>query len=100
MESGVLRNWILGVTAVSLWVVNYLVYFARDIWGRDAERRRQGDVWEAGPPVPRPSRPPVHPLPEPPPPPPPPQHEAEIIPFPHRYPGQRRSGDRTEPDAG
>ena len=88
----VLHNWILGFLAISIWVGNYVFYFARDFgygrrddgpegWPTHAPRDVTG-------PLPAQERL-SFPQPEPPPP-PPPVHDAEIIPFPKRVSGRRR----------
>ena len=79
-----LRNWILGFFAVSLWTTNYVVYFFRDIraWYHRPRRPRHAHLH-------LPERRVAGPLPEdekqpfpPPPPPPPTVRDAEIVPFP------------------
>jgi hypothetical protein len=82
-ELPVLRNWILGFVATTLWTMNYVVYFARDIraWYRRPRRhRRQHAAWHL------PEHRVTGPLPAdemqpfpPPPPPPPPVRDAEIV---------------------
>jgi hypothetical protein len=86
----VLRNWILGFLATTLWITNYVVYFARDIraWYRQGRRPRFAGLH-------LPERSVTGPLPPdemqpfpPPPPPPPPVRDAEIVPAP--APGRSR----------
>jgi hypothetical protein len=84
----VLRNWLLGFVAMTLWTTNYVVYFARDI---AAWRRRPHRSVLTG--LHLPERAVTGPLPPdeqrafpPPPPPPPTVRDAEIVPS----PGPRR----------
>lgn len=94
-----LRNWILGFLAISIWTTNYLVYFAPDIraWHRRRRQQQRAQAgWGAAPA--RPWREVAGPLPPqerrnfpPPEPPPHPVQEAEIIPFPER-PRQAKRG--------
>jgi hypothetical protein len=85
----VLSNWVLGFLAVSIWIMNYLVYFASDI--RAWLRPRQTRAFAGSPMRTRADRRFTGPLPAnerrpfpPPEPSPPPVHDAEIIPFPKR----------------
>jgi hypothetical protein len=89
----VLRNWILGIVATTLWTTNYVVYFARDIraWYRRGHwygraRPHLPERGVAGPLPPSEMRP----FP-PPPPPPPPVRDAEILAGP--TPRSRHHGD-------
>ena len=79
-----LRNWFLGFFATAIWMINYGLYFARDIaawWDRRRVRRvrrvLREEAAQDGPLAP-PER---HRFP-PPEPPPHPVQDAEILPFP------------------
>ena len=83
-----LRNWLLGVLAISIWTMNYVVYFAPEIRAWRRRRQEPFSAWQIGAgmdrgftgPLPANERRPFPP-PEPP---PPPVHDAEIVPFPKR----------------